>query len=183
MCRRFVLWTVLLNAAVWNAHIEFDSRSTTWLTTSPTAETYIASFDLNVNQPLKRTMLQWEYTSVRTLTNRDGRARYESHQRLTNIDELLQEYNVRIMKIASEWNAYNYPEFAFAVQTFTQHLVIPDFSYLSTLDCFHPSLLAHQQVAIAGWNCALLPAGQKPTSFTPNQTITCPTPDDRIWVG
>jgi hypothetical protein len=31
-------------------------------------------------------------------------------------------------------------------------VTIPNLSYLSTLDCFHPSLLAHQKLAIATWN-------------------------------
>src|SRR3989344_5625692 len=31
-------------------------------------------------------------------------------------------------------------------------VIIPDTSYLSTLDCFHPSLLAHQKFAISIWN-------------------------------
>jgi hypothetical protein len=34
----------------------------------------------------------------------------------------------------------------------THAVTIPNLSYLSTLDCFHPSLLAHQQLAITTWN-------------------------------
>jgi len=35
--------------------------------------------------------------------------------------------------------------------------------FLSTLDCFHPTLYAHQQMGIGLWNSMLLPASQKQT--------------------
>ena len=43
---------------------------------------------------------------------------------------------------------------------------IPDITYLSDLDCFHPSAYGQRALAIAVWNCMLLPTAQKPTSWT-----------------
>ena len=46
---------------------------------------------------------------------------------------------------------------------------------LFQLDCFHPSVLAHQNMAKALWNNMLTPAARKKTSFDFTETFVCPT--------
>jgi phospholipase B1 len=64
--------------------------------------------------------------------------------------------------------------FAIVYQPMFTDLAIPGLEFLSTLDCFHPSLLAHQQLAIGLWDTMLLPKHQKPTNGTFPVPITCP---------
>jgi len=53
--------------------------------------------------------------------------------------------------------------------------------FLSTLDCFHPSLYAHQQMGIGLWNSMLLPASQKQTGGVVPITILCPKNDTLLY--
>lgn len=43
------------------------------------------------------------------------------------------------------------------------------------LDCFHPSLIAHQNMAKALWNNMLTPAAKKRSSFDFAEPFVCPT--------
>ena len=46
---------------------------------------------------------------------------------------------------------------------------------LLQLDCFHPSLLAHQNMAVGLWNNMITPLADKKTNSSPNEPIKCPT--------
>jgi len=97
------------------------------------------------------------------------------------LDEILQAYNRRIYKLVQKWKVKKLPEFAVQHQLFTADLKIPNITYLSTLDCFHPSLLAHQKLAIAGWNSLLTPFAKKKRTFNPDDPLLCPTPSTLIY--
>jgi len=43
------------------------------------------------------------------------------------------------------------------------------------LDCFHPSVIAHQNMAKALWNNMLTPAADKRTTFDFSEAFVCPT--------
>jgi len=98
------------------------------------------------------------------------------------LDEVLQAYNGRLWKIRKDWQSKNLTEFAVVIQPFTIGLKIPDFSYLSDLDCFHPSLLANQKNAIAGWNSMITKGSEKKHYFDPNDDIKCPTNDTLLYI-
>ncbi len=68
------------------------------------------------------------------------------------------------------------------VQPFLQGTKIPDESYVSTLDCFHPSLKTHQLLGIGLWNSMLTPIAQKLVGWQ-GQPLTpiCPTADTLIY--
>ena len=70
------------------------------------------------------------------------------------MDELAIEYNKRTFKVAEEFQALNDPEFTVVVQPAVDSFRIGDYSqnFLSDVDCFHPSLCAHQGFAYALWN-------------------------------
>jgi phospholipase B1 len=102
-------------------------------------------------------------------------------QKRTYIDSILVEFNRRIYKIVDEWKAKKSQTFAVQVQPFTANLVIPDTRYLSTLDCFHPSLLAHQKFAVSIWNSILTPWAKKKQFFDPSDPIVCPDANTRLY--
>jgi phospholipase B1 len=97
------------------------------------------------------------------------------------LDSILQAYDARIYKLVAEWKARNLTDFAVQVQPWSQYLVIPNLSYLSTLDCFHPSLLAEQRMSIATWNSLIIPDNKKPRHFKPNDPLICPTKDSLLY--
>jgi hypothetical protein len=117
-----------------------------------------------------------------TLRSQCVRCRLTAMWSCDGVHQVLQEFNKRIYKLYYEWKAKKLTTFALQVQPFsanrttatpsppsacvmavdsrsifnerthTHAVTIPNLSYLSTLDCFHPSLLAHQQLAITTWN-------------------------------
>eukprot|EP01116_Phalansterium_solitarium_P001842 TRINITY_DN11663_c0_g1_i1.p1 TRINITY_DN11663_c0_g1~~TRINITY_DN11663_c0_g1_i1.p1 ORF type:complete len:352 (+),score=121.52 TRINITY_DN11663_c0_g1_i1:836-1891(+) len=97
------------------------------------------------------------------------------------IDSALHAFGQRAISLAQQWKAKNLTDFTVVYQPFFYNLVVPNSTYISTLDCFHPSLLAHETLAVAAWNSLLLPFASKPTTFVPDQPITCPTSASRLW--
>jgi len=97
------------------------------------------------------------------------------------LDSVLQEFNARIFKLTGQWKAKQLPDFTVQTQNFTVNLKIPNLSYLSTLDCFHPSLLGHQKMAVTIWNSIISPDGKKPTHFNVNEKLICPTKDTLLY--
>ena len=93
--------------------------------------------------------------------------------------------NARVRRVADFWNGLALPGFAVAVQPLTRNLRAPDVSYLSKLDCFHPSRRANEEMAVGLWNSLLSPPGAKPlnATFQPPEALTCPGPDDLLFVG
>eukprot|EP01113_Clastostelium_recurvatum_P044961 TRINITY_DN764_c0_g3_i1.p1 TRINITY_DN764_c0_g3~~TRINITY_DN764_c0_g3_i1.p1 ORF type:complete len:414 (-),score=67.18 TRINITY_DN764_c0_g3_i1:75-1223(-) len=100
------------------------------------------------------------------------------------MDILGQQYNQRIRNIAADYAAKQYPDFAVVVQPQGRDTSIDKFplSYLSSLDCFHPSVLGHEMFAITLWNNLITPAAQKVTAIVPGQvSIKCPTADSYLY--
>jgi phospholipase B1 len=94
-----------------------------------------------------------------------------------DLDDLAQAYNDRIRKVAAWWAGQRYEDFAAIPQPFFSGTTAANFpiDFLSDLDCFHPSLLAHQNMAKALWNNMLTPAAKKRTSFDFTKPFVCPT--------
>jgi len=99
------------------------------------------------------------------------------------IDQLTQQYNERVYRVANYWSAQKYAGFAVVVQPFLHLTTAKDLplSFLSDFDCFHPSLFAHENLAIALWNSMLTPAEKKKTSLNLNDTPICPTADTLLY--
>lgn len=64
-------------------------------------------------------------------------------------------------------NAPRRSDFAVVLQPVLSQGKVPDVTYLSDLDCFHPSKYGQRSLAIGVWNCMLLPKAQKPISWSP----------------
>jgi len=99
----------------------------------------------------------------------------------TYMDSLLQAYNIRIYNIALKWQKIHLNDFIVTMQPLNVNLTIPDISYLSTLDCFHPSQKSHEKVAIAGWNSLISPVSKKKRIFNPDDPILCPDANTLIY--
>jgi hypothetical protein len=70
--------------------------------------------------------------------------------------------------------------FAVILHPFNEDLIIPSEHYLSSLDCFHPSTLAHKNFAIATWNSLFVPFANKTNSWDFKTPVYCPTENDYI---
>jgi len=99
------------------------------------------------------------------------------------VDDYVQAYNNRTRAVAKYYQALNDPSFTVVAQPFGRDTMIKDLptDFLSTLDCFHPSLIAHQGMAIALWNNLLTPAAYKKTTMNITDTPLCPTPDTLLY--
>lgn len=101
----------------------------------------------------------------------------------TQMDELAVAYNQATFKVAAEFQALNDPQFTVVAQPGVDGLNIgklPDpENYLSDVDCFHPSLCAHQSFALALWNNMQTPQAQKSHVLDPSHAppYLCPTMD------
>jgi len=75
------------------------------------------------------------------------------------------------------------PEFTVIIQPFGRNTMIQDqpTDLLSTLDCFHPSLIAHEGMAIALWNNLITPSANKKTYLNLTDTPLCPTEDTLLY--
>jgi len=101
----------------------------------------------------------------------------------TEVDVVTQQYNQRLFKIDEYYKTQHYSDFAVVVQPFLYKANAANFpeSFLSTFDCFHPSLLAHETLAVGLWNNMLTPAALKKTDLVFGETPICPTAETLIY--
>jgi len=101
------------------------------------------------------------------------------------VNVVTQLYNQRLLKIEAEYKAKNYSDFAAIVQPFLYQTNAVDFpeSFLSTFDCFHPSLVAHETFAIGLWNSMLTPLANKKTTLNFGDVPMCPTPSTLLYTN
>jgi len=76
------------------------------------------------------------------------------------------------------------PKFTATFLPFTNGVQIvnlpPDF--ISNLDCFHPTVVAHQQLAVSTWNSLLTPSAQRTRQWKLGEPIQCPNAQSRLQV-
>eukprot|EP01112_Ceratiomyxa_fruticulosa_P019754 TRINITY_DN6540_c0_g1_i1.p1 TRINITY_DN6540_c0_g1~~TRINITY_DN6540_c0_g1_i1.p1 ORF type:complete len:402 (-),score=75.01 TRINITY_DN6540_c0_g1_i1:80-1285(-) len=89
-------------------------------------------------------------------------------------------FTQRIYKLAGEFNEQKSSHQAVVVQPFLIQTLIPERSYLSAADCFHPSAIAHQNLAIGLWNTLIAPVESKPLSWVIGEQAVCATEDTII---
>lgn len=98
-----------------------------------------------------------------------------------HMDGVVQADNKHQEDLAREWDRRNLPGFNVVYQSGLGGTPIPNSSYLSRMECFHPSLKGHQEIAIAGFNQLTTPVGRKPGSIKLPPTLQCPTADTLIY--
>jgi phospholipase B1 len=97
------------------------------------------------------------------------------------------QYNQALRDIQAYWKdkvlndtAGTNQQFAVIYHPFNEASDIPSLAYLSGLDCFHPSALAHENFAIASWNSLFVPLSEKITNWNFKPELFCPGPEDYI---
>lgn len=101
------------------------------------------------------------------------------------MDDLAAVYNDRLQKIVKEYQSKNYQHFAVVYDPGMAGLNVREAEdpgmFFSPLDCFHPSLVAHQMIAGSVWKNLFLPSDQKkPYSAVLKESIYCPSDESRI---
>jgi phospholipase B1 len=102
-------------------------------------------------------------------------------QNAAAIDKTIQSYNEVIKDLASFWQAQNYSDFTVVAQTFAQNFVIPDINFVNPVDCFHPCVKSHRDMAVGLWDDVLTPISKKTYPFSIDMSITCPANDARFY--
>merc|ERR1712079_67339 len=88
------------------------------------------------------------------------------------VQRVIEEDNANLYHIAKHFAS---SDFAVVVQPGMDMMSVPDWTYLSRFDCFHPALVTHQQVALALWTNLFQPIGKKTREFQLPVNIYCPT--------
>lgn len=101
------------------------------------------------------------------------------------IDSQLVQFNARAQLVAQYYQRKAYANFAVVFQPFALNTHISDLppSFLSRLDCFHPSSYAQQAMAIALWNNMLQPSLSKSTFLNMVDTPICPAADTLLYTN
>lgn len=107
------------------------------------------------------------------------------------LDKNVHTMNAKLHEIAQNWylklKAQGRSDMAVTVQAFQEGIGSTlDITFLSRLDCFHPSALAHQELAIGLWDSMLCTgdrANRCNIPFSSNLTVTCPTVDSVFYTG
>jgi len=102
-------------------------------------------------------------------------------EQLDELDTTVSAFNDRIETLAAEFNLQR-PDFAVVAVTAGRAQDIPDIKYLSDLDCFHPSALAHEAMTRSLWNSMFNP-DRTPTPIDASVPVFCPSANSTIYVG
>ena len=113
-------------------------------------------------------------------------------KQLKQLDENVHTFNTALHTLAAKWHkqlqASGRKDMAVTLQPFQEGLgakfTLKD---LNSLDCFHPSVIGHEDLAIGLWNSMLCGAdGRKERCgevFSEHMAVTCPTVDSRFYTG
>ncbi|RKO88120.1 hypothetical protein BDK51DRAFT_33051 [Blyttiomyces helicus] len=101
-----------------------------------------------------------------------------------SMDAATDGWNGVLNNIAADYAVGMHDDFAVLVDQGTGGIDISTFprDFISTVDCFHPSVKAHAVLAKNIWNNLFVPAEEKSDAYSPATTfgIYCPTESDRI---
>ena len=111
---------------------------------------------------------------------------------LAHLDVAVHTFNTRLHQIAASWGsklkAMNRDgDVAIVTQPFMEGIGKDlDLSFLNTLDCFHPSAKAHQDLAIGLWNSMLCTKDRRNECgipWTPDLPVVCPDEHSVFYTG
>jgi phospholipase B1 len=97
-----------------------------------------------------------------------------------NMDIAGAEYNKKMFELAKEWTGV-YDDFAVVVQPGNIDFVVPSIEFVSTLDCFHPSLYTHELLGVGIWNQMMQPIAEKTYPWKLPQSPVCPSSDAKFY--
>jgi len=101
------------------------------------------------------------------------------------MEKLGEEYNVRLLKIVSDYQRARHP--TFAVTYVSAEILFNEYPIeaLSNVDCFHPSLDSHRFIAAGIWNRLTGDKSARLEPFTPwtrDPRFRCLEEGDRIII-
>jgi phospholipase B1 len=97
-----------------------------------------------------------------------------------NMDIAGKHYNAKMYELATEWTG-RFSDFAVVVQPGNIDFVVPSIEFVSTLDCFHPSLYTHELLGVGLWNQMLQPVAEKTYPWKLPQVPVCPSNDAKFY--
>jgi len=100
---------------------------------------------------------------------------------LSRLDVTTALFNKQISRLAAKWNHVR-PDFAVAAPGMWANQPIPNFDFLSKLDCFHPSSVAHNTMAITLWN-SMLQGPRPPAPINATVVPVCPNATSVFYSG
>ncbi|TPX71932.1 hypothetical protein SpCBS45565_g00917 [Spizellomyces sp. 'palustris'] len=104
----------------------------------------------------------------------------------TLMDTIIQSYNERLASIAKSYQDRQDPGFAVIVDPLLKNVRIQDWTleHLSNVDCFHPTVQAHEVLAKGVWHNLFRSSEDKLNAVAPDEDIPiwCPTNESRIMM-
>lgn len=94
------------------------------------------------------------------------------------MDRYTHEYNRISFNIAERWRKRGYDDFTVVAQPFMVDFKIPDIAWVSKLDCFHPSEIAHATLAKSLWHQMFEPVERKSAPLSGDTPVYCPQPGE-----
>jgi len=79
-----------------------------------------------------------------------------------------------VNQVVAKWATKNFPDFAVVEQPYMEGFTVPNIEWLSPVDCFHPSVMAHKFMASGLWNSMFLPVGRKDHNMNWQEQMYCP---------
>jgi len=104
-----------------------------------------------------------------------------TESQLRRLDMTTALLNKEIARLAAKWNHVR-PDFAVVAPAMWANQPIPNFDFLSKLDCFHPSSVAHRTMAVTLWN-AMLQGPRDPAPINATETPVCPNATSVFYSG
>jgi hypothetical protein len=150
----------------------------------------IPTLDLSRIADVQRhyTLCKWEH---KYLLNECGCIDKGNSSQLKTLDKNVHMLNGKLHEIAARWQSKLRSEgrtdAAVVVQPFLENLRVPiDLNFLNHLDCFHPSALGHQSLAVGLWNSMLCNddrAGRCGQKFSEHWKPVCPDTMSFFYAG
>ncbi|CAO3689679.1 unnamed protein product [Umbelopsis ramanniana] len=101
------------------------------------------------------------------------------------MDATADGYAAQAKQIYEDYKSLNSSSFAVVYTPANIQVGTFPIQAFSNIDCFHPSVIAHQWIAKSVWNQLFLPQSSKPSSYSwdSNLQVYCPTSQDRIQLN
>ena len=97
------------------------------------------------------------------------------------MDNATAAFNGAIESVVSKWSRTAFDDFAVVLQPYMEGFVVPEISWLSPIDCFHPSDLAHSFMAMGLWNIMQTPIAAKTHNMDFHTPLMCANATSRFY--
>jgi phospholipase B1 len=96
------------------------------------------------------------------------------------VDRISAEYNAVMNRVSAEFRGFS-DTFAVVIQPFLSNTAIPDRSYISQADCFHPSGKGQILFGTGLWNNMIEPINSKTTRVDAQSVYRCPAASTLLY--